>query len=152
SRPWAAASTFAPSLGAGPSFKCACRDNAAATECTMLDRAHILIADDDVTLVESTADLLRREGYLCTCVTSAMAAAAALATEQFDLLIADIKMPGNSELEFIRALPELDRELPVILITGYPTLRSAIDSVHLRIAAYLVKPVELDDLLRSVDE
>jgi DNA-binding NarL/FixJ family response regulator len=75
-----------------------------------------------------------------------------LGRENYDLLIADIKMPGNSDLEFISALPKIAEGMPVILVTGYPSLNSAIESVQLPVVAYLVKPFELNELLVRVKD
>lgn len=110
----------------------------------------ILIADDEEIFLESTADLLRREGYECDCVPDADAAIVRLESHPYDLLIADIKMPGNPELELVHRIPELAPGLPVILVTGYPSLRSAIQSVQLPVVAYLIKPVSLEQLLDCV--
>jgi DNA-binding NarL/FixJ family response regulator len=110
----------------------------------------ILIADDEETFLYSTAELLRRAGYACECAHDAASAAEKLQAGDHDLLIADIKMPGNPDLELIRALPQLARGLPVILITGYPTLRSAVQSIQLPVVAYLTKPLDFDELLAQV--
>ena len=116
----------------------------------MTERGRILIADDEAVFLDSTADLLRREGYVCDGVPDAFQAAQRLAEADYDVLIADIKMPGNSELELVRRLPDRAKGLPVILVTGKPSLHSAIDSVGLPVVAYLVKPLELADLLTHV--
>ncbi|MCC6746112.1 MAG: response regulator [Deltaproteobacteria bacterium] len=115
----------------------------------MPDRAlgRILIADDEETFLLATADLLRREGYECVCAPDAFEASKVLKAEPFDLLIADIKMPGNPDLELIRQLPELYEGLQVILVTGYPSVRSAIEAIQLPVAAYLLKPVDFEELL-----
>ena len=116
----------------------------------MGDLGRILIADDEETFRNSIADLLRRGGYQCDCAPDAIVAAELLRSAEYDLLIADIKMQGNFELEFIRALPEIAEGMPVILVTGYPSLRSAIESIQLPVAAYLVKPFEFEELLVQV--
>ncbi|MCK5526444.1 MAG: response regulator [Candidatus Latescibacteria bacterium] len=113
----------------------------------MAELGRILIADDEETFLYSTADLLRKEGYQCDCAPDAVAAAERLRADEYDLLIADIKMPGNAELEFVRDVPQMAEGLPVILVTGYPSLGSAIESIQLPVAAYMVKPVEFDELL-----
>lgn len=117
---------------------------------TMADLGRILIADDEETFLHSTADLLRREGYECHCVSDGIAAAEALHSGDYELLIADIKMPGNPQLELIRDLPRIADGVPVILVTGYPSLRSAIQSIQLPVAAYIVKPVDFGELLTQV--
>jgi CheY-like chemotaxis protein len=102
-----------------------------------------LIADDEETFLLSTADLLRREGYHCDCAPDGKRAAEMLGKGEYDLLIADIKMPGNGNLELVREMPRLAEGLPVILVTGYPSLKTAMESFQLPVAAYLPKPVEL---------
>ena len=110
----------------------------------------ILLADDDDTFLRSTADLLRREGYECDCVSDAVAGIAKLQNNEYDLLIADIKMPGNADLELIRRVPKIAEETSVILVTGYPSQRTAIEAVRLSVVDYLVKPFELEELLEII--
>jgi DNA-binding response OmpR family regulator len=112
----------------------------------------ILVADDEGTFLESTADLLRRDGYDCDCVPDAAAAMEKLKNNEYDLLIADIKMPGNTNLELVRDLSEIAESLSVILVTGYPSQRSAIQALQLPVVAYLVKPFDLEELLRYVNQ
>jgi CheY-like chemotaxis protein len=116
----------------------------------MGDLGRILIADDEETFLHSTVDLLREKGYDCVGVPDAFSAAELLKREDFDLLIADIRMPGNEELELIRQLFQLPGRPPIILITAYPSLKSAIESVDLAVAGYLVKPFEFEQLLSKV--
>jgi ActR/RegA family two-component response regulator len=116
----------------------------------MGDLGRILIADDEETFRNSIADLLREAGYQCDCASDAIVAAELLRSAEYHLLIADIKMQGNFELEFIRELPQIAEGMPVILVTGYPSLRSAIESIQLPVAAYLVKPFDFDELLVQV--
>jgi YesN/AraC family two-component response regulator len=110
----------------------------------------ILIADDEDVFLDSTADLLRDEGYHCDCVGDGPSAAEILRQGEYDVLIADIKMPGNPNLELVQQAGELADGLTVILVTGYPSMESAIKSVSLPVSAYLVKPVDFDDLRSSV--
>ena len=116
----------------------------------MVQAGRILIADDDDVFRESLSDVLQRSGYECECVSDADQAAERLKTHSYDLLISDIQMPGNPELELILELPRLARGMPAILVTGYPSLESAIESVQLPVAAYLVKPLKIQELLAHV--
>ena len=110
----------------------------------------ILIADDEPTFLESTADLLRRDGYEVHGAPNATAALELLRSQSFDLLIADINMPGNPDLELVREVRRLDGAIPVILVTGYPATRTAIQAVQLAVVDYLVKPFELSALRGAV--
>jgi len=116
----------------------------------MAELGRILIADDEETFLHSTARLLRREGYQCACASDATAVAEMLGAADYDLLIADIRMPGNQELELIQDLPGLAEGMPVILVTGYPSLHSAVHSIQLPVVAYMVKPMDLKELLAQV--
>jgi len=113
-------------------------------------RGRILIADDEESFLYSTGDILRREGYECNCALDAKSAVEMLRKKQYDLLIADIKMQGNSDLQLIKKLPEIVGRMPVILVTGYPSLSSAVQSINLPVVGYLIKPFEFTELLAGV--
>ncbi len=116
----------------------------------MSEPGRILLADDEETFLHATADILRREGYRCDCAPDARVAAEMLRRGDYELLIADIKMPGNPELELIKSLPGMAAGLPVILVTGFPSIRSATESIQLPVVAYLVKPIDIPELLSHV--
>ncbi len=115
------------------------------------ERGHILMADDEESFLLSTAELLRREGYVVDAVTSGDEAAEHARGRAFDLVIADIRMAGNSELQLVRHLSSRADAPPVILVTGYPSLKTAVPAVELSVAAYLIKPIEFDSFLRHVN-
>ncbi len=116
----------------------------------MATEGRILIADDEQTFLDSTADLLRRDGLHVDCAGDAHAAAKMLRAAEYDLLIADINMPGNPELELIGEVRRLAVGLPVILVTGYPSTKTAIQAVQLAVVSYLVKPFEFSTLRELV--
>jgi DNA-binding NtrC family response regulator len=109
----------------------------------------ILIADDENTFLTATAQLLRNEGFECDCAKDATEALERLPEKSYDLLIADIKMPGNSKLELIKQLSQVAPAVSIILVTAYPSQRTAIEAVQLPVAAYLVKPVDFPELLQK---
>lgn len=117
----------------------------------MNTRGRILLADDEKTFLTSTAELLRREGYECETVMDGSNALSRVAEGGFDLLITDLEMPGNSDLDLVRRIAEANGGLPVIILTGFPSVRSAIACIELPVAAYLVKPVVFSDLLSRVE-
>lgn len=112
--------------------------------------AHILIADDEPLFLRTTAALLEEANYRCTCVADGDSARQALANERFDLILSDLNMPGNRRLEFLHQGRDTWPDTPLIVITGAPSLPSAIESVRLGISDYLLKPVKYDDLLTSI--
>src|SRR5436309_4596398 len=116
----------------------------------MSDVARILIADDEETFLQSMGAHLRREGYASDCVRDAREAAAALDKTAYDLLITDIYMPGNAELEFLHELQKRGSITPVIVVTGYPSVPTAVESLRLSVVDYLIKPVDFPVVLHCV--
>ena len=110
----------------------------------------LLLADDEETFLLATADLLRQDGYLVDTARDGFEAADFLRENTYDLLISDILMPGNQDLDFIRLASELSPDLQVLLITGYPSVTTAMQAIRLPVAAYLTKPVDFDELLTHV--
>jgi DNA-binding NtrC family response regulator len=116
----------------------------------MLDIGRILVADDEDTFLQATADLLRGEGYECNCASDAKTVTEMLRSTKYDLLITDINMPGNKDLELINDLPKFVKEIPVILMTGEPSLIPNIQSVQPPVVACLIKPFDFNELLEHV--
>lgn len=117
----------------------------------MTTRGRILLADDEPTFVEATAELLRLENYECDTVSDGKTALSMIDQATYHLLISDLMMPGNDDLGLIRLLAERAGGLPVIILTAYPSTRTAIASIELPVTAYMVKPVVFGDLLAKVD-
>ncbi len=116
----------------------------------MKSRGRILIADDEPTFLNSTAELLRREGYDVETVEDAPSAVKAITGASFDLLITDLEMPGNADLDLVQQIANISGGLPIIIITGFPSVRSAVACIELPVTAYLVKPVDFTTLLARV--
>lgn len=116
------------------------------------ESARILIADDDETFREATADFLRRAGYVCDCVGDAQGAVRALSERSYDLMITDINMPGNRDLELLRELQRNRILVPVILVTGYPTVPTAVEALRLSVVDYLIKPLDFPAVLDRIGQ
>ena len=110
----------------------------------------ILIADDEPLYLRTTGQLLRKAGYECECVPDGETALEKLRSQSFDLILSDLNMPGNLKLELLQQGRSQWPNIPLIVITGVPSLPTAIESVRLGIADYLLKPVKFEDLLASV--
>ncbi|MFG0265776.1 MAG: sigma-54-dependent transcriptional regulator [Rhodopirellula sp. JB055] len=110
----------------------------------------ILIADDEPFYRETTAEFLREEGYQCVCVEDANDAITVLNEHKFDLILSDLNMPGNLKLELLKEGRTKHNHVPMIVVTGAPSLPSAIESVRLGVTDYLLKPVKLEELLTAV--
>ena len=113
----------------------------------MSQTPHVLIADDEALFRDSLKEFLAAKGYACTCASDAPEAARLLSEQTFDLLISDIAMPGNSELQLIREVQVKTPWIPIILVTGYPSVETAVRAVRLPVYSYLLKPIEFSEIL-----
>ena len=116
----------------------------------MGESGHILVADDEETVLRTTAALLGEEGYECDIARDACEVRDLLDKGDYDLLIADWKMPGNVNLEIVHAVEAAGRRVPVIVITGYPQLGQAVRAQGLTVFEEILKPYEFEDLLDAV--
>jgi len=114
-------------------------------------RGCVLIADDDRAAREGLLLMLRRLGYTCESAINADQALELLRAAPAEVLLADIHMPGNIKLELVEAAGKVVPGLPVVLLTGRPSVETAARSVRLPVSAYLTKPPDLEELARELD-
>jgi DNA-binding response OmpR family regulator len=110
----------------------------------------ILVVDDDPNFLSMTLVVLKNAGHVCRGARDAFEALQILGAEPYDILISDREMPGNDQLALLCNLPEGCRQMPIIVVTGYPTVDSAIHAMKLSVVAYLVKPIAPEELLAQV--
>jgi excisionase family DNA binding protein len=111
----------------------------------------VLVVDDESSIREMLSKTLALAEYEVDTAPDAMAALDMLRVSQanYDLLIADLKMPGMDGLTLIRQVKQLRSELPVIIITGFSTESSAIEAINLGVCAYLTKPFRVPQVLAA---
>lgn len=114
--------------------------------------AKILIVDDDRAFGLSTAALLRGEGYDVGLAHDAQDAVAQLRDTRFDLMLADLRMPGLDGIQLVEALRLWGEALPILMISGAGTIDSAVRALHAGAEDFLTKPVEPDVLFARVAE
>lgn len=110
----------------------------------------ILVADDDRVFGESICLYLGRQGYETRWVADGSGALLALEQGAWDVLVTDISMPGNEALELLTALKRAPAALPVIVVTGHPTLNTAVTSLRHDAVDYLTKPLDFGKLGEAV--
>jgi excisionase family DNA binding protein len=110
----------------------------------------VLVADDEESIRELLARTLALAEYDVETVGDARAALDRLRLADYDLLIADLRMPGMDGLLLIRDARRMHPTLPVIIITGYSSEASAIEAVNLGVVGYLVKPFRVPQVLSAV--
>ena len=110
----------------------------------------VLVADDEESIRELLARTLALAEYDVETVGDARAALDRLRLADYDLLMADLRMPGMDGLLLIREARRMHPTLPVIIITGYSSEASAIEAVNLGVVGYLVKPFRVPQVLSAV--
>jgi len=111
-----------------------------------MNAAKILVVDDEPSILRLLREALTQWGYQVTPASSAREALEALRTELYDAAIADIRMPEMDGLELLRAIKKHDDSIEVVIMTGYPTITSAVEALKEGAYDYLSKPLILDEL------
>lgn len=114
---------------------------------TGMTGGRILIVDEDDAFRLATRNFLRRQGHDCEAASDAAGAVEMLRGGGFDLLITEFAPWSSDNPGSVEALAEVAATLPVIVLTGHPSVQSAARSVRLQVVAYLVKPCDANELL-----
>jgi excisionase family DNA binding protein len=112
-------------------------------------RARVLVVDDEASIRDLLSKTLALAEYDVDTAADASTALGRVRAAEYDLLIADLRMPGMDGLTLIRQVKRIRAELPVIIITGFSTESSAIEAVNLGVAGYLRKPFRVPEVLAA---
>src|SRR5215217_7414647 len=112
-------------------------------------RPRVLVVDDEASIRDLLSKTLALAEYEVDVAPDGRAALDRMRMYSYDLLIADLKMPGLDGLTLIREAKRLKPELPVIIITGFSTESSAIEAVNLGVAGYRTKPFRVPQVLAA---
>lgn len=112
----------------------------------------ILVVDDEERQREIYRDILLDEGYSAETAASGETALRLLGQKRFDLVITDLNLPRMTGIQLLSAIQQADPTVAVVLITGYPSIQSAIEATKKGVYTYLEKPVDRDRLLEVVGE
>ena len=112
-------------------------------------RPRVLVVDDEASIRDLLAKTLALAEYDVDVAPDGRSALERMRLYPYDLLIADLKMPGMDGLTVIREAKRYKAELPVIIITGFSTESSAIEAVNLGVAGYLTKPFRVPQVLAA---
>ena len=115
-----------------------------------MDRSRILVVDDELTIRKSIQKRLEREGYEVTSADNAKDALQLFQENSFDTVISDIRMEEMDGLELLKRLQSQRRDIPVIMVTGAPSLDTAQESIKEGAYDYITKPIEREILINTV--
>lgn len=112
--------------------------------------AKILIIDDDPTFCLMLRTFLQREQYATQTANSATDALKQLRQEQFDLILTDFRLPDKDGLELLSQIKVLSPEVPVILMTTYADIRTAVKAIKMGAFEYITKPIKPEETLLAI--
>jgi DNA-binding NarL/FixJ family response regulator len=111
----------------------------------------ILLIDDEKILLEAVSDDLKESGFEVTTAISGEEGLKSFETMGHDLVIIDLKMKNMDGLEVSRKIKELNPDTPIMILTGYGSMETAIEALRLHLDDYVLKPVNRDDLFEKIN-
>lgn len=116
-------------------------------------KAMILVVDDEPQVADTLRDLLEYEGFKVETAENGRQALDRLTSgHRFDLVITDMKMPEMDGLELLKRIQKLRKNLPVIVLTGYATLKNGLQAIKEGVYDYVSKPFSVDLLISVVHQ
>lgn len=117
-----------------------------------METERILLVEDDPDFGNSFALILKRKGYQVGLVTSAIRALNIMKDDPHTLIISDVVMPDMSGLEFLKAFTAQHKKTPVIMLTGYGSVKEAVEAMKAGAYSYFLKPVNQDEICLTIEK
>jgi len=111
---------------------------------------HVLLVEDELAVAKGLAMVMREEGYDVDMADTGRGALEKLGANGFDLLVADLRLPDIDGMDVIQHVHKRQPETKVIIITGYPSVSSAVQAVKMGVSDYLRKPFTDDEFMEAV--
>jgi two-component system response regulator AtoC len=111
----------------------------------------VLVVDDETKMQRVLEIMLKRMGHEVVCASNGQEALAAQLADPADLVISDLRMPGMTGIDLLRNLRAQGQDVPVIIMTAYGTIESAVEAMKLGACDYIVRPFDVDALEIAID-
>lgn len=117
----------------------------------MKDKVHkILVVDDDLKMCELLSDILQDEGFSVTTSGDSLKASGILKKEEFDVILTDLRMSGMDGIDLLEEAKKVSPLTPVVLLTAYGTIESAIKAIKMGAYDYVLKSDQMDGVILAV--
>lgn len=116
-----------------------------------MTRTSILIVDDEASLVDGWTEFLEDEGFFVYQALEGRAGLSLFKTVRPEVVLTDLKMPGLSGQTLISEIRKIDKQVPIIVVTGYGTMEAAVNAIRMDVFDFIPKPVDLDYLKVKLD-
>jgi DNA-binding NtrC family response regulator len=114
------------------------------------EQFRILVIDDDESIRKTMAAILQSEGYAVDTAENGKEAIERSNADAYSVALIDFRLPDMNGTELLTALKETTPKMVKIMVTGYPTLQNAIESVNKHADAYFTKPVDYENLISTI--
>lgn len=118
----------------------------------MGERARILVVDDDESIRKTVSTILQEKGYRVDTAENGTAAIEKTNAKFYNLALVDIRLPDMEGTDLLTRMRETTPRMVKIIVTGFPSLQNAMEAVNRSADAYLIKPVDIEELLNTIDE
>lgn len=116
-----------------------------------MDKRSILVVDDELLIRDLLYDFFTGQGWDIAVAEDGERALEILRGKDFDLVLSDIKMPEMDGLALSGRVKQDHPELPVVLMTGYPSVESAVDALRKKVDDYVIKPFNINQLYKLIE-
>jgi len=116
-----------------------------------MENPSILVVDDELLIRDLLYDFFQEQGWKISVAESSEKALEILDSREFDVILSDIKMPNMDGLALTAEIRKNHPQMPVVLMTGYPSVESAIGALRQKVADYIIKPFNINQLYKIVE-
>ncbi len=117
-----------------------------------LQASQVLVVDDEEIARTNLGYILRKEGHQVATAANGLEALEKVKAQEFDLILTDLKMEKMDGIQLLESVKQISPNTEIIMVTGYPTVGSAVDALKKGAAHYLSKPIKLEELRATVRE
>ncbi len=117
----------------------------------MSERPSILVVDDELLIRDLLYDFFTGQGWSISVAENGDKALDIIAHKPVDLVLSDIKMPEMDGLALTEELTRAHPEIPIVLMTGFPSVDSAVTALRHRVVDYIIKPFNINQLYKTID-
>jgi DNA-binding NtrC family response regulator len=118
----------------------------------MGERARILVIDDDESIRKTISTILEEKGYIVETAENGKEAIEKTNIRFYNLALIDIRLPDMDGTELLDQMRETTPRMVKVIVTGFPSLRNAVEAVNKSADAYLIKPVKIEELLDTIEQ
>lgn len=117
-----------------------------------MDHHSILVVDDELLIRDLLYDFFTDQGWDISIAESGEKALKILRSQKIDLVLTDLKMPNMDGLALTSKVRESYPDIPVVIMTGYPSVDSAVSALRSKVADYIIKPFNIKQLYKVIEE